>query len=275
LKQLAFFCLFLLFLPLGACERKMKEHPLPVGLKKELAQQNDPNAEKTAISGTIAVADAFQAQVPPTATLFLVARPKGAEGGPPLAAKRYSLVKFPFEYRLSSEDVMIPTTPFEGAVDVIARLDQDGNARPQKGDIEGRLTAQVGDAAANIVLDRVIEDAPGGPLSVSGTLRLGPGLEQKLPQGGTLFLFARPRGMKSGPPLAVKRFEAAALPREFSIGQEDTMMPGAVLEGPLTLTARLDQDGNALPAPGDIEGALDIDAGATGVDLVLDHVVGG
>ena len=38
---------------------------------------------------------------------------------------------------------------------------------------------------------------------------------------------------------------------------------------------RLDQDGNASPAPGDIEGSLDTQAGTENVKLVLNRVIGG
>jgi hypothetical protein len=90
-----------------------------------------------------------------------------------------------------------------------------------------------------------------------------------------LFLFARPQGVKRGPPLAVKRIFATQLPYAFTIGQSDTMMPGAEFDGPITLTVRLDQDGNASTAEGDIEGVIETHADAKNVKLVLNHIIGG
>jgi hypothetical protein len=73
----------------------------------------------------------------------------------------------------------------------------------------------------------------------------------------------------------VKRIFTTQLPHSFTIGQSDTMMPGAEFDGPITLTVRLDQDGNASAAPGDIEGSLETNADAKNVKLVLNRVVGG
>ena len=53
------------------------------------------------------------------------------------------------------------------------------------------------------------------------------------------------------------------------------MMPGAEFDGPITLTVRLDQDGNASTAEVDIEGVIETHADAKNVKLVLNHIIGG
>ena len=57
------------------------------------------------------------------------------------------------------------------------------------------------------------------------------------------------------------------MPFEFQIGQLNTMIEGSVFEGSLTLTARLDQDGNRKSSPGDIEGTANVQAGEKNVIL--------
>ena len=61
---------------------------------------------------------------------------------------------------------------------------------------------------------------------------------------GVLFVIARSGG--GGPPLAVKRLPIGPFPLEFEIGPADVMMAGRPFSGPITLTARIDRDGNPL-----------------------------
>ena len=52
-------------------------------------------------------------------------------------------------------------------------------------------------------------------------------------------------------------------------------MEGSQFEGPMNLTARLDQDGNRKSSPGDVEGKIQITAGQKGVQLVLNNLISG
>ncbi len=63
---------------------------------------------------------------------------------------------------------------------------------------------------------------------------------------GTLFIIARARGAVGGPPLAVLRIPAPRFPLAFEIGPDQVMIPGMRFEGPISLTARLDGDGDAM-----------------------------
>jgi hypothetical protein len=87
---------------------------------------------------------------------------------------------------------------------------------------------------------------------VSGTLSMGPEVHAAIHPTAGLFIFARPEGVDAGPPLAVRKHGIFDFPFEFEIGQLNTMMPESVFEGSLTLTARLDQDGNRKSSPGEI-----------------------
>ena len=129
-----------------------------------------------------------------------------------------------------------------------------------------------GQKGVTLVLSQVIEETGN---KITGTISMDPALKAQLPANKILFLFARPQGVKRGPPLAVRRIFVTELPYDFTIGQADTMMPDSEFDGPITLTVRLDQDGNASRAAGDIEGTVETHADAKNVKLVLNHVIGG
>ena len=68
--------------------------------------------------------------------LFVIARPQGATGGPPLAVLRIPSPEFPLAFTIGPENVMIPSMQFAGAISISARLDAAGNAKPRgAGDI--------------------------------------------------------------------------------------------------------------------------------------------
>ncbi len=272
MKIRVFIYIGLLLMIAPACDRGLKEHPVPLSVKRELARQNNPDLKKMEISGTISVAGISPESIPKTARLFIIARPDGVEGGPPLAAKRHSLVKFPFLYNIGPANVMLEGNRFEGRLSITARLDYDGDARAKPGDIVGIRSAQAGEKNIDIVLDTVIER---GKDFITGAIRIDPKLAASVPESWQLFVIARPEGIDRGPPLAVIRLQQGDFPYPFRLGQENTMMPGAVFEGALRITVRLDRDGDAKAGAGDIEGGRSVRAGDENVDIVLDRVVGG
>ena len=65
-------------------------------------------------------------------------------------------------------------------------------------------------------------------------------------------------------------------PLEFAIGPEQRMIEQMPFDGPFTLSARVDADGNAMTRnPGDLHGAADgsYPPGATGVEILIDEVL--
>jgi hypothetical protein len=281
LKNLRYVCLFmglsLMILFTSACEEKLKEHPIPESLKQKIIKQNDPALKLKEISGTISVADDYANSIPKDAKLFVIARYKGVDSGPPLAVQRHNLVEFPFTYRIGPTHVMLEGNKFEGDISVKARIDQDGNAKSSPGDIEGQKMAKAGDENVDIILDQMIAPAkkPANAAdSVSGIIKIDPEMEKNLPDSWKLFLFARQAGVQRGPPLAVKLLESIEFPYTFTLGQESVMMPGSVFEGEMILTARIDQDGDARSSPDDLEGVLTVTTGDDKVELVIDHQVG-
>jgi hypothetical protein len=113
-----------------------------------------------------------------------------------------------------------------------------------------------------------------GGAPIRGTVTLAPALEGRVPAGAILFLIAR-RG-EGGPPLAVQRVVDPKLPFEFSIGPEDRMIQQMPFAGPLTLSARLDADGNAMTRlAGDLQGVAPgtHEPGDGGVAIVIDEAL--
>ena len=108
-----------------------------------------------------------------------------------------------------------------------------------------------------------------GRSSVQGTIRVA---ESAASRGGTLFIIARARGVKRGPPMAVLRVSTPGFPLDFEIGPEQVMIPGMRFEGPIHLTARLDADGDAMTnEEGDPQTRepLEVVPGSTGVEILL------
>ena len=103
------------------------------------------------LRGTIRLADGTQA--PRDATLFVIARV--GEAGPPTAVLRVPAPSFPFEFVLGPEHRMIAEMPWQGPLNVSARIDLDGNAMTREGGAEGRAAqpAAPGDTGIEIVLE--------------------------------------------------------------------------------------------------------------------------
>lgn len=123
-----------------------------------LAHSCDPQSGDGVIAGRVVIAPELANQVRPTDVLFVIVRRPG--GAPrPVAAKRIENPAFPVPFEITNADVMVQGSELRGMVDVVARLDRDGQAGPaQPGDIEGRYSKNPtlpGGRDLEIVLDKV------------------------------------------------------------------------------------------------------------------------
>lgn len=106
---------------------------------------------------------------------------------------------------------------------------------------------------------------------VSGTIAISPALRARQAATDTLFIVARSAG--GGQVVAVRKEDDSRLPRPFRISAADVMVSGTPFAGPFDITARLSKSGDAIPAPGDLEGtARGVAAGAKDVVITLDRV---
>lgn len=138
--------------PEGAKQRS--EAGPPAAIASARGGEAQEGAAKT-VRGRVSVAPEFASRVPAGAVLFIIAR--RAAVGPPLAVKRVRDPRLPLEFSLGPEDRMIQTMPFEGPLQLSARLDGDGNAMSREpGDLLGALPGPVepGDQGVEIVIDR-------------------------------------------------------------------------------------------------------------------------
>lgn len=129
--------------------------PAPVGTPEGAAvpgpaAEAGGTIERAVIRGTVERAEL--GPLPEGAVLFLLVRPAGATGGPPLAVRRLAPSTFPIEFELSSGDAMIPGTTFPDLVTVEARLDMDGNASTEGPADEEARSEPVRPDAAGVTL---------------------------------------------------------------------------------------------------------------------------
>ncbi len=112
---------------------------------------------------------------------------------------------------------------------------------------------------------------------IAGKISIDPKLKANVDGQATLFIIARPSGVAKGPPLAVKKIDRPVFPLSYSLGPENVMMQGVPFTGTITITARLDKDGNPTTRqPGDLTGDYKGNPAAVGsknIDIVLDQVV--
>jgi len=110
---------------------------------------------------------------------------------------------------------------------------------------------------------------------ISGKITIDPKLKDKVNGQASLFIIARPQG-SGGPPVAVKKMERPTFPLNYTLGSENAMMQGVPLSGKLSITVRLDSDGNPMTHdPGDLSGEYQknpVPVGARNVNIVIDQV---
>jgi len=115
---------------------------------------------------------------------------------------------------------------------------------------------------------------PGG--SITGKIELAAALAKSKPEG-TLFLVARrisDNPSARGTLIAVKKMPATKFPLAFDLSGADMPFQNGPFDGELTLTARIDKDGDPLShQKGDVMGTLPkVRVGSKNVRLTLDQV---
>jgi|HubBroStandDraft_1064217.scaffolds.fasta_scaffold77819_3 cytochrome c-type biogenesis protein CcmH len=93
---------------------------------------------------------------------------------------------------------------------------------------------------------------------------LAAALAPKVPANAFLFVFVpSPNG---GPPLAVKRSEAATLPQDVALSAADSMIAGRGIQAgqKVSVVARISASGSPLPSKGDLYGQIDYVVGKSG-----------
>jgi len=126
------------------------------------------------------------------------------------------------------------------------------------------------------VAEAQVDTAPDLKDTIAGTLTLPAAQQSRVARGDVIFLSARRTGAPPGPGgmLAVQKLQVEDFPMPFALGARDAMIPGTSFDGPITITARVDKDGDALTRrKGDVYGEVKgIRVGTQNVKLSLDTV---
>ena len=112
--------------------------------------------------------------------------------------------------------------------------------------------------------------------TLRGTVSLDPALAARARADDTLFVFAR---AAEGPrmPLAILRKQVRDLPFEFVLDDSSAMSPAVRLSSSRSVVvgARISRAGDAMPQPGDLQGAsAAVAPGTSGLKIVISEVVG-
>ncbi len=118
--------------------------------------------------------------------------------------------------------------------------------------------------------------APAAATAVSGEVTLAAGLSAKASPGETLFIVAKSVD-SPGMPVAVFRGNVGSWPLKFTLDDTQSMMPGRNLSsaGRVTVEARISQNGQAIPSPGDLQGTTGIinPSDHKPLNIVIDKVI--
>lgn len=119
--------------------------------------------------------------------------------------------------------------------------------------------------------------APAAGATLSGRITLSPARKGDVTPSDVVYLVARRMPDSPGTRgslVAVKRFTAASFPIEFTMSQADMMFKNGAFEGALTLSARVDKDGDPITRrKGDVFGTVDgVKVGSSGVEIALSEL---
>jgi hypothetical protein len=111
---------------------------------------------------------------------------------------------------------------------------------------------------------------------VKGVIKIHPKAKDRVAAGGAVFIVVKRSvdGAPSGMPLAVDKLEWGNGDLPFEVGEKQAMSAGTELTGEVVVTARYDQDGDAISKqPGDVSGSVRVKIPADKVTLTLDDVL--
>jgi hypothetical protein len=138
------------------------------------------------------------------------------------------------------------------------------------------LAGALGIRPADETEGEAIPEPPDEKHTISGTIVLPAANRAKVARGDVMFLAARRTGGPAGPGsmLAVQKLAAEDFPMHFSMSSRDAMIPGIAFEGRVSITVRVDKDGDAMTRrKGDVFGqADDVAVGSQKVVIALDKV---
>lgn len=112
---------------------------------------------------------------------------------------------------------------------------------------------------------------------VKGVIKIHPKAKSRATAGTAVFVIVKQAGADGtpqGPPLAVEKLTWDKDQLAFELTEKQAMIAGTQLTGDVVVSARYDQDGDAISKqPGDIAGSVRVKVPADNVTLTLDDVL--
>lgn len=116
------------------------------------AESGQNGGGQLALKGELRLDPKFAAEATPDETVFVFVR--GGPGGPPLAARRYTVSQLPVQFDFTNAQMMVPGRPVPAQVSIGARVSRSGNPMPAPGDLEGAVGPVAPDASGlSVVID--------------------------------------------------------------------------------------------------------------------------
>jgi tetratricopeptide (TPR) repeat protein len=151
----------LALLPPGAERENVRKTIVEMNGQKETQLAGQAAVIPDRIQGTISIEPKLKTKHQGGGILFIIARRAATQGGPPLAVKRIPSPTFPLSYSLGKENMMIPGSSFEGKVNIVVRLDKDGDPLTREpGSLTGKYKknpVEIGSQNVDIVLNEEIK----------------------------------------------------------------------------------------------------------------------
>jgi hypothetical protein len=127
--------------------------------EQQAASGDRPIATKeAAISGTITLDSGLKDKIGKEPLLMIMASTSSEPTKPALVVKRVADASFPYDYKLTAEDITLVGSSFTGKMYVTARIDSAGMVGPPRaGTFEGIYSANpvpVGSAKVDIVINK-------------------------------------------------------------------------------------------------------------------------
>jgi len=143
-----------LLMVLQACGEKKEEK----GATPSAPAAPTAPTQEAAISGTITLGPSLKQKAGKQPLLMIMASPSAAPNKPAIVVKRVSGATFPYQYKLTSEDITLVGSTFEGKMHVTARIDPAGMVGAAKpGTLEGTYSGNpvtVGSTNVDIVINK-------------------------------------------------------------------------------------------------------------------------
>jgi hypothetical protein len=126
---------------------------------EEPGQKGGPTpSNEAAISGTITVDPGLKDKIGKEPLLMIMASTSSEATKPALVVKRVAAANFPYDYKLTAEDITLVGSSFSGKMYVTARIDSAGMVGPPRpGTFAGIYSANpvpVGSAKVDIVINK-------------------------------------------------------------------------------------------------------------------------